>query len=148
MIVLSKYNHKFLALSWNWLNDEKIKSLTNTPDYTKEQQNEWFNKIDSIKGYQIWGILYGDKPIGACGLKNITDTDCEYWGYIGEKDYWGKGVGNVIMGLMIDKALSLGLNSIWLKVKIDNYPAINLYKKFDFIDERKNDNLIYMRRQL
>ncbi len=148
MIELRVFNIDFLELSWSWLNDPEIKEKTNTPDFTKDQQLKWFNGLSSKSDYLVWGVTFGKKPIGVCGLKNITDTDCEYWGYIGEKSYWGMGLGNQIMQLMINKALELNLNSIWLKVKANNFPAVNLYNKFGFKKFKQNVDLIYMKKKL
>jgi RimJ/RimL family protein N-acetyltransferase len=148
MITLCEYNFTFLEKSWDWLNDSEIKEKTNTPNFTKEQQEKWFKGINSKTDYLIWGIKADKKPIGVCGLKNITDNDCEYWGYIGEKDFWGKGIGSQIMNLMIEKAYSLQLKSIWLKVVSDNLQAIGLYNKFRFITESEQNGIIFMRKVL
>ena len=87
-----KYNETFLEKSWEWLNDKEIKYLTFTPDFTREQQKEWFLSLKDKKDYFIKGVLYNDIPIGVVGLKNITDINGEYWGYIGEKEYCNKGI--------------------------------------------------------
>ena len=87
-----EYNEIFLEKSWEWLNNKEIKYLTCTPDFTKEQQKKWFLSLKDKKDYFIKGVLYNDTPIGVVGLKNITNTNGEYWGYIGEKEYWNKGI--------------------------------------------------------
>ena len=148
IIELVDYSRKFLDLSWKWLNDYEIKKLTNSPDFSHEQQIKWFKSLKDKKDYLIWGIRYGGNPIGACGLKNITGNDCEYWGYIGEKYYWGSGLGKQIINTLIKKAADQGLNSVWLQVNKDNSKAINLYKKAHFKVDGKNGNLLIMRRIL
>lgn len=131
-IELVNFSNKFLSLSWDWLNDEEVKKLTNTPNITKKSQEIWFNNLSEKSDYEIWGIIAEDKPIGACGLKNITEIDCEYWGYIGEKSFWGRGVGSMILSKLIEKAKQKQIKILWLKVLKDNIRAINLYKKYGF----------------
>lgn len=131
-IELVDFSEYYLNLSRDWLNDNEIKELTNTPSVSKKTQIDWFNGLADRNDYKIWGIEVDGKPVGACGLKNITEKDCEYWGYIGEKDYWGKGVGSHILSMLIGKARNKGLKSIWLKVLKTNIRAIKLYEKYGF----------------
>lgn len=144
-LLIVEYSIQFIEPSWNWLNDPEIKKLTNTPNFSKEDQINFFHSLPERKNYYIKGIVYNEDPIGACGLKNITDTDAEYWGYIGEKEYWGKGLGKQIMNKMIEKAKELNLSSIYLKVISDNPRAISLYKKIGFEIENESDGVFFMR---
>ena len=133
IVTLVLYTEKYLDYSWMWLNDEEIKRLTNTPDFTRNDQKIWFEMIKIRTDYKIWAIDFENIHIGACGLKNITDKDCEYWGYIGEKDYWGRGIGTCILHGLISYAKKLKLTSIWLVVLKENQRAIKLYSKFGFV---------------
>ena len=144
-----EYNEIFLNKSWEWLNNPRIKELTNTPDFTRESQQNWFNSLKYKKDYFIQGILYKDIPIGVMGLKNITETQAEYWGYIGEIDLWGKGIGTIIMDSAIKKAKALNLKKIYLTVLDDNVAAKRLYEKFNFKTKaNKKDRLVYMELEL
>lgn len=144
-----EYNEIFLNKSWEWLNNPRIKELTNTPDFTRESQQNWFNSLKYKKDYFIQGILYKDIPIGVMGLKNITETQAEYWGYIGEIDFWGKGIGTIMMNFAIKKAKELNLEKIYLTVLEDNLRAKNLYKKFNFKEiNYSKDDLVYMELKL
>ena len=139
------YSEDFLELSWNWLNDPEIKILTQTPDLTKKQQKEWFLKLKNNTNYRVWGVTADRKPIGAAGLKNITTVDCEYFGYIGEKDYWGLGIGKIILKETILIAKRLGKKEVWLAVIKSNDRAIKLYTKHGFRVERQDENEFQMR---
>jgi len=140
LLKLVKYSKKYLSKSSIWLSDDEIKKMTNAPDLNYSEQLNWFNSLEIRDNYQIWGIELNKNPIGACGLKNITKNDAEYWGYIGEKSYWGKGLGKIILSKTLQKAKELDVESIWLKVNKSNIRAINLYKKagFKFINESDN----------
>lgn len=146
---LVTYNKDFLNLSWFWLNDPEIKKLTNTPDFTRERQRKWFETINLLDNYLIWGVEFQKIKVGVCGLKNITKNDCEYWGFIGEKDFWNKGVGTMILNEIILISKKRGLNSIWLRVISANRIAINLYNKFGFeMESTVEEDLLIMRLKL
>jgi RimJ/RimL family protein N-acetyltransferase len=142
------YDKVFLDLSWKWLNDPEIKALTNTPDFTKEDQKRWFDGIKSKTNYLIWGVEADKKKIGVCGLKNITAIDCEYWGYIGVKSYWGMGIGNYMMKFIENEAGERNLQSIWLQVFENNKNAIKLYDKMNYQVENQKSSMIIMRKIL
>ncbi len=147
-IKLVNYDQEFLELSWQWLNDCEIKQMTNTPDFTKESQQLWYNSLKNKINYMIWGITNNEIPVGACGLKNITSSDCEYWGYIGDKAYWGKGIGVEILKAMEEKAKTLHLVSIWLQVMKTNERAMGLYQKNGYSIEVSQIDYVIMRKSL
>ena len=144
MLEIVKYTEEFLPLSWKWLNDSEMKNLTMTPDFSKEDQINFFNSLSSRKNYKIFGIEFDGIMIGACGLKNIENEKAEYWGYIGEKGYWGKGLGKEILANMIDLATKEKISSLYLKVEKNNYRAIKLYEKFGFVNKLEEDNYFIM----
>jgi len=135
MIKFEKYSLIYLEHSSKWLNDPEIKFLTDTGDFTKEQQNKWFESLDTKEDYKIWGVCFENIPIGAFGVKNINyiDKSGEYWGYIGDKKYHGKGLGSIIMKGIIEKSITeLGLKKLYLRVLPVNIAALSLYRKFGF----------------
>lgn len=135
---LVDYDLSFLKLSWKWLNDPEIKQLTHTPHFTLEDQRKWFESLPGRRDYRIWGITYHEKKIGAVGLKKIANQSAEYFVQIGEKEYWGKGLGQIILDLTIAKAIQSGLLNIYLTVIKDNLRAIKSYTKagFEKINEK------------
>lgn len=147
-IILGEFDEKFLGLSWDWLNDKEIKRLTDTADFTKEQQKEWYRCLRYKSDYLIWGIYADSVPIGACGLKNITATDCEYWGYIGNKQFWGKGIGGRVMELVEGRARLLNKSSLWLRVIKENLRAVSLYRRAGYQYEFEVGSSFIMRKSL
>lgn len=147
---LCDYDSVFLEKSWEWLNDPEIKYLTNTGDFSKNDQQDWFKNLPNLKNYKIWGVTYGQKPIGVFGIKNIQHGEGEYWGYIGEKDFWGAGLTNTIIDLIIDEARRIGMTKLYLKVILDNVRAIKLYQKKGFYisDKETDSQMLIMRKQL
>lgn len=128
------YSEPYLEHSWLWLNDSEIKELTFTPDFDKNSQLAWFNSLKDKLNYQIWGIEYDNIPIGVFGIKNISEVDGEYWGYIGEKQYWGKGISQ----WMLDRSIEFSKRrkiDLYLYVKEDNIRAIRAYEKKGFVSK-------------
>ena len=78
----------------------------------------------------------------------LTDIDGEsahYHIFLGNKDYWGKGIAKKASVLILEYAFrKLGLNVVKLRVKEQNYNAYNLYKKLGFVETERNDNWISM----
>lgn len=142
------YSLIFLEKSWDWLNDKEIKELTMTPDFTKEQQEQFFNSLPERTNYFIRGIAYDSIPIGACGMKNITEQDGEYWSYIGEKAFWGQGIGKEIVKYIINAAKEKSLENIYIKVGQSNDRSINLHMKFGFLVEKIYNNQVLLRLKL
>ena len=143
-----EYDMDFLNKSYSWLTDTEIKYLTNTPNISRESQQRWFSSLQNQSDYYIRGISFNNLPIGACGLKHITAIDGEYWGYIGVKDYWGKGIGKQMIDHIESYARSLDLLYIYLNVRKDNERAIRLYLSKGYEKIVENTDMIKMRKTL
>ncbi len=128
----TNFDGRFLEKSWQWLQDPEIKRLTMTPDFNREQQRRWFDGLPHATDYLIWGLLCDDKPIGAVGLKHLEGRRAEYWGYIGEREYWGAGLGSEMMEFILGEAKARKLRELYLVVHQDNTRAIALYQRHGF----------------
>lgn len=133
-LTLEKFTPDILEKSWDWLNDEEIKQLTQTPNFTKEEQRIWYNELEKNPNYSVKGIKYDGKIIGVVGLKkiNLESKQAEYFGYIGEKEYWGKGLSSKIFTLIIKECREMGINYLYLNVIPENKRAIRAYEKAGF----------------
>lgn len=145
---LCEFDRTFLEKSWVWLNDPYISFYSATGPITKERQLEWFEGLKKRNDYTIWGVKYQNEPIGACGLKNLIDKEAEYWGYIGEKELYGQGLGYAMLSLVLTKAKDMYLSKVVLKVLLDNQRAIRLYQKCLFEECSRDDHYIYMRKKI
>nr|WP_256592461.1 GNAT family N-acetyltransferase [Pseudomonas sp. URMO17WK12:I2] len=128
-----EYTEVFLELSWRWLNIPLIKEMTMTPDFSRAQQADFFSRIGPSHGNYVFGIAQNKKNIGACGVKNISGGSGELWLYIGEKEYWGLGLGRVIITKLEEIARLAGLSRLYLKVSSKNESAINLYLRAGYL---------------
>jgi RimJ/RimL family protein N-acetyltransferase len=143
-VSFGRYDECFLEHSWHWLNDPEIKRLTMTPDFTRDEQLRWFARLAEMKDYLIWGITYDATPIGALGLKHITKDEAEYWGYVGDRRFWGVGLGREMMRFSFNQARELCLSRLRLKVQRDNARAIRLYAKSGFRTLCESDGVLTM----
>jgi RimJ/RimL family protein N-acetyltransferase len=143
-IRLGLYDAECLEKSWAWLQDPEVKRLTMTPEFTRAQQNAFFASLPHRNDYLIWSVLLGTEIIGAAGLKNHRGTRAEYWGYIGEKQLWGKGLGSSLVQAVEKRAVDAGFCSLDLRVAHDNLRAIRLYEKFGFSREPRSSTTEYM----
>jgi RimJ/RimL family protein N-acetyltransferase len=141
LLSLVDYTEDFLVLSGVWLRDPEIKTLTQTPDFTDEQQLEFFLGLADRSDYLIYGVLYNGERIGAAGLKNISGRSAEYWGYIGVKELWGKKLGQEMVNGILQIAGRRGLENVNLKVSIENMRAIKLYTRLGFDVINSSDGL-------
>jgi RimJ/RimL family protein N-acetyltransferase len=133
-LALVPYDAVYLEKSWRWLRDPEIKTLTLTPDFDRADQRRFFDGLARRSDYLVWGVeLSGQKPIGAAGLKHIRERRAEYWGYIGDKEHWGQGLGGQMLEAIEKKALELGIDQLYLTVGQVNTRAISLYLRHGFV---------------
>ncbi len=149
-IKFCEFDERVFELSQIWLSDPEIKELTLTPDTTLEERLKWFHSLKNRTDYFIKGVVMNDYPIGVVGLKNISleKNVGEYFGYIGEKEYIGHGIGNEMIAYIIEMGKSMGLRLIILNVSNINSRAIKLYKKWGFVSVLQNGNIIEMHKEL
>jgi len=147
-VVLERFNECYLNTSYQWLKDPETRLLMDVPDFSRNFQHFWFKSLPERYGYLIWGVSYNGKRIGCCGLKNLSFCAAEFWGFIGEKSYWGMGVGKAMLKKCINIAIELKLSRIYLKVIPENKRALNLYSRLDFKIYDKDEDYIYMEKKL
>lgn len=74
-----------------------------------------------------------DELIGFCGIKIITDF-AEIMNIVIKKNYRGKHYSDELFKYILDYCTTtLNLKSINLEVNAENTTAINLYKKYNFV---------------
>lgn len=142
------FNEQFLQHSTRWLQDEEIAALIDAPVFSKEKQDAWFHSLPEKDDYFIWGINYNTLPVGVTGLKNVENDKGEYWGYIGEKDHWGKGIGKAMLHFIENFATGKGLRTVYLKVLETNTRAVSLYQKHSYTTVKRADGFLWMEKQL
>jgi RimJ/RimL family protein N-acetyltransferase len=86
----------------------------------------------------MFAIAVDDLVIGQCALFDINTTSrtAQLGITIGDKSYWGRGLGREAVGLLLDYAFSYhNYRRVWLWVHGDNERAIRAYRACGFVEE-------------
>jgi [ribosomal protein S5]-alanine N-acetyltransferase len=124
----------------SWLRDPEVMRGIVTEGYNKERLKDYI----SIRGKNPFTVFNkiilkeNETHIGNIKLDfhdakaNVSELGL----LIGNKNYWGKGLGHEACRLMIDYGFNhQQLSKIWLAVYGNNMAAIKLYKNLGFIIE-------------
>ena len=130
-------------ISWKWRNDPKIWEFTGTKpkeEITYEIENDWIQSAIADQTTKRFAILVDDVYVGNIQLTDIIEHDtAQYHIFIGDRNYWGKGVAKLATYQILYYAKEvLDLKNIFLNVRKENFSAIKVYKKtgFEIIDEK------------
>ena len=107
---------------------------------TTEQIDQWFAATLKQANTLNFGIYVEETNalIGYAGLSGISFTNHsgEYFLFIGEKAWWGKGVGTAVTKQIVDIGFtSHHLNRIMLTVSESNTGGLKAYTKAGFVVE-------------
>lgn len=126
-----------LELKVRWYNDPDVnKTLIIEELLELDKSLKWFDKAkddDSRRDFVI-ETLDGE-PIGITGLLGINckHGTAECTCVIGEKKFWGKGLGSIVHSLLLQFAFEeLGLNKVWGTVYTNNVAIIRIVEKLGF----------------
>jgi len=127
-----------INLRIKWLADSEVNFGLNSAvrnGLKLVDHKNWFKRYlaeEKIGQQNIYIILNDDVPIGQVGLYDINKEDKNAILYIviGEKEYWGKGIGAKAIEFIHNYAKNvLHLHKINLNVHAKNKKALSLYKK-------------------
>ena len=121
----------------SWLNDREVNKYLETRKSTMAELKKYVIEKSSQFDCLLVGIFdkKTDLHIGNIKLEPIDwrRKKATYGILIGNKNYWGKGIGEEATKLIIEYAFrKLGLESIELGVIPQNKNAVKLYKKLKF----------------
>ena len=75
-----------------------------------------------------------DEHVGECQVQLDGEGGAELSVLIGRKDLWHHGYGTATMLELLDKVFNtMGLESAWVTVPVENRPAIGLFEKLGFV---------------
>ncbi|MEP0813759.1 MAG: GNAT family N-acetyltransferase [bacterium] len=124
-----------------WVNDPAVIHFLMIPgNLTTDQEMQWLERVRNDQSQIVMGIVEreGGKYVGNIGLHNISrrNSHAEYGIFIGEREFWGRGIGTSAGRLIIDHGFNtLNLNRIFLRVYAFNERGIACYKKLGFTEE-------------
>ncbi|MEJ2765945.1 GNAT family protein [Photobacterium sp. MCCC 1A19761] len=107
---------------------------------SKTDISKWLAGINNDSKSISLGITCGEtgRLIGYAGIASISTLNrCgEYFILIGDKEYWGKGIGTEVTKLVTDYGFKdLGLHRIELTAYATNPSAIRAYEKAGYVHE-------------
>lgn len=121
----------------DWLNDDEVNKYLETRQSTIDDLRQYIAKqLADINSFFV-GIFdkTNDKHIGNIKLEPIdwAKKRAIFGILIGNKDYWGRGIGTEATKLIVDYAFNfLGLDEVELGVITENKRAIVAYEKAGF----------------
>ncbi|SHG97375.1 Protein N-acetyltransferase, RimJ/RimL family [Chryseobacterium oranimense] len=135
-------------ISYQWRNDPEVWKYTGSrPDIeiTKEIESEWIVKVLQDEKSKRFAILCDNEYIGNVHLNNIENNAAEFHIFIGNKDFWGKGISQLATYQILYYAKEvLKLSEIYLYVKPENIAAVESYKRNNFVVIEENPGNVKM----
>ncbi|GKX65971.1 GNAT family N-acetyltransferase [Inconstantimicrobium mannanitabidum] len=128
---------------YSWIRDKEVVkySLSKFQKMNSDSEiSEWFDKVLLDKSSYKKAIVDSAKNnlIGYAGISGISQINKsgEYFIFIGDKSYHGKGVGTFVTKEIVKMGFEdLGLNRIMLTVSDINVGAVRAYTKANFKTE-------------
>jgi RimJ/RimL family protein N-acetyltransferase len=141
LVRLRAYENSDADALFRWFSDEDVTRWLGPPNFPSRAHQERFVEQASASGadakYFTIETLDG-KLVGDCGLRLIDwkSRKAEFFITIGEKEFWGKGLGSDALRIVIRLAFDkMNLNRLWLSVLVDNPRAVRCYEKCGFVRE-------------
>ncbi|MGE0076460.1 MAG: N-acetyltransferase family protein [Bacteroidales bacterium] len=123
----------------------------------------YYSKIlDATKGCPAFAITIQDKTIGFCFLHAYnpfpTFSECAEITYFIDKDYTGKGIGNLVLKKLESEAKKMGIKTLLASISSENIKSINFHLKNNFKDcgrfediakkDGKSFDIVWMQKRL
>lgn len=138
-------------ISYQWRNDPEIWVYTEfkpaQPGITLEKETEWLRlKLEKSNDKRFAICLKEtDQYIGNVQLIDLEDGQGEFHLFIGERQFWGKGIGKAATQLILEAAFSeLSLESVFLFAHEDNAAGLSIYNKLGFVPVSKHNHQLKM----
>lgn len=121
----------------SWLNDPIVNKFLETRRATTRDLKDYIQEKNLNSNAILLGIFLKKNSLHIGNVKlepiDFEKKIAQFGLLIGEKDYWGKGIGTEVTKMVINWAFKkLGLKKIELGVIANNTAAINVYKKAGF----------------
>jgi RimJ/RimL family protein N-acetyltransferase len=136
-VTLREMEKADVAHKVKWFNDPDInKTLLMEEKLDLNKSLEWFERTRADASRRDFVIESREgKPIGIMALVHIdaVHRTAECFCVIGEKAYWGGGIGTEAHLLLADWAFkNLGLHKIWADIRPENAAIIKVIERLGF----------------
>lgn len=120
-----------------WDGDPEIIALMGRR-FDNQTPEDWFRNSQKGRESRAWMIESDGQPVGELELAQINwrSGTAEIRICIGERAYWGKGLGTEALIHLLNHAFAgMNLKSIYLRVFATNLRALRLYQRLGFRKE-------------
>lgn len=149
-IKLRPLEEKDAFVSYRWRNNPEIWKLTGfkpNKEITQEDEIAWIKEVLKRTNECRFAVCVDDtnQYIGNAQLTDISYFDAQYHLFIGEIDFWGKGIATNVAKLVIEYAIKeLDINQIYSYFNPENISSIRACEKNGFIfNSEKDGKLLY-----
>lgn len=122
--------------SVKWRNDPEVFKYTGgvyDHEITLEMELTWIRKVMANKDEYRCAILVDGVYVGNIYLTDISKEAAQYHIFIGNRNYWGKGVAKKASRIILCYAFgTLTLDWVYLRVQKQNTAALGLYRGLGF----------------
>ncbi|MDH4202565.1 MAG: GNAT family N-acetyltransferase [Phycisphaerae bacterium] len=136
-IRLRPLNEEDMILKVKWYNDPAVrKTLVVDEIFELDKTINWFHSL-SANDYRADFMVESldGVPIGITGLIDIDrrNKTAQCYCVIGEKDFWGKGLGTEIHSVLFQWGFeTLGIDKIWAHIRTNNPAIFRVVEKLGF----------------
>lgn len=128
---------KYAKIYNKWTNDPDVIRYTTIMPGTLEDSKKWIKEKEKVNADEIFSIFLkeDDTIIGNVGCHNLDDPDNNFilGIIIGEKEYWGRGLGTDAFKTIIRYMFEIkNANTVSLDVFVANATAQRVYEKCGF----------------
>lgn len=131
----------------SWLNDSEVNKFLETKSSNLAQLTQYVKEKINRSDVLFYGIFdkENDTHLGNVKLEPVdwAGKKAVFGIMIGDRNYWGRGIGTEATRLISDYALGeLGLDEVELGVIADNTKACRAYEKAGFKQVRVNPKAV------
>ncbi len=147
-VLIRPLNEQDALVSCEWRNNPEIWKYTGRkPDrhITRQIETEWLKNVLAEDNSFRFAIMADSIYIGNIQITDVKSREHgEYHIFIGNKSYWGKGIGTLATAQLIRFAKEiLQLRKLYLFVDPQNEAAIRVYQKSGFVRVSDEIKMVY-----
>ena len=137
-------------ISYKWRNDPEVWLYTEyviTTPISPEIEKNWLSEKLKLSNEKRFAICLSEtnEYIGNIQIIGINNGSADFHLFIGEKKFWGKGIGYQASLLILKYAFfDLMLKNVFLEVHAENVAGFSIYKKVGFTKVSRHGNFIKM----
>jgi glycosyltransferase involved in cell wall biosynthesis/RimJ/RimL family protein N-acetyltransferase len=126
--------------SWRWRNDEEVWKLTGSKpagNITEEIETKWLESALKRNTELRFAICLKetDEYIGNAQFTDVCDFGAQIHIFIGEKAYWGKGIGKLGSARLVEIAdEELSLPVTYITVRPEHVAVRKIYASLGFVE--------------